>query len=157
MGRGDNRERVEPARAARLDSHDLTSTKANIDHLVVCPSAFILDSKNLKDSVVTVEGDALRVSMIDAPESSYLIDRFPVRRQSARLEQAIEKRFGFRVQVQPVVVIWGQFDQREARLGGLAVVDGAHLAEWLEAQPRTLVRDEQRTALGSWVRTLRAA
>lgn len=138
--------------------HDLaTSTKANIDHLVIGPSVFVLDSKNLKDSVISVEGAALRVSRIDDPESGYLIDRFPVRGQSLRLEQSIEKRFGFRVQVQPVVVVWGAFPERDAWLKSLAVVAGDHLIEWLESRTPTIVRDEQRMALASWVKNLRAA
>lgn len=138
--------------------HDLaTSTKANIDHLLVGPSAYVLDSKNLKDSIVTVEAGGLRVTRVDDPESSYLLDRFPVRGQSFRFEQAIEAQLGFRAQVQPVVVVWGRFEEREAWLGSLAVVEGAHLVEWLESRPRTLVRDEHRASLAAWAQNLRSA
>jgi len=138
--------------------HDLaTSKKANIDHLLVGPSVYVLDSKNLKDSRVTVEGEALRVTLIDDPESSYLLDRFPVKGQAFRLERSIEKHFGFRAQVQPVVVVWGVFEEREAWLGGLAVVQGMHLKTWLESRPRTLVRDEHREALARWLKNLRSA
>jgi hypothetical protein len=138
--------------------HDLaTSTKANIDHLLVGPSAYVLDSKNLKDSRVAVEGDALRATLIDDPESSYLLDRFPVKGQAYRLEQAIEKQLGFRAQVQPVVVVWGEFIEREAWLGSIAVVHGMHLVDWLESRRGTLVREEQREALATWVKHLRSA
>jgi hypothetical protein len=145
-------------RAGWTVRHDLaTSTKANIDHFVVGPSAYALDSKNLKDSTVAVEGVALRVTRIDDPESGYLLDWFRVKGQASRLERAIEQSLGFPVQVQPVLVIWGDFKEQEAWLGNLAVVHGMHLAAWLEARPRTLVREDKRQALIAWAERLRSA
>jgi hypothetical protein len=145
-------------RAGWTIRHDLaTSSKANIDHLAIGPSAFVLDSKNVKDSTVSVEGEALRVSRIDDPDSSYLLDRFPVRRQAARLETAIERRFGFRIEVQPVVVIWGEFKEQEALLDRLAVVHGARLVEWLETRRSMPLLDDQRELVAAWVKQFRAA
>lgn len=145
-------------RAGWTIRHDLaTSGRGNVDHLVVGPSAYILDTKNLKDSTIAVEGNALRVRLIDDPDSGYLLDRFPVIGQARRLQRTIERVLGFPAHVQPVLVVWGDFKPREAWIGSLAVVHGLHLASWLESRPRTLVHDERREALASWVKRLRSA
>jgi hypothetical protein len=138
--------------------HDLaTSGKANIDHFVVGRSAYVLDTKNLINSTVTVEAEALRVTRLDDPDSSYLLDRFGVRGQARRMERAIDQSLGFPVQVVPVLVIWGDFKEREAWLGNLAVVHGMQLAAWLDARPTTLVREDKRQLLVSWAEHLRSA
>src|SRR4051794_35891008 len=57
--------------------HDVAArASGNRDHVVAGPSVFLLDTKNLNDSIVTVEGGALRVTRIESPTDGYVIDRF---------------------------------------------------------------------------------
>ena len=136
--------------------HDVASPAGgNRDHVVGGPSVYVLDTKNLSDSIVTVEGATLRVSRIDDPEEDgYVFDRFPVKRAAYWLGQDAETQVGFPIAIYPVLVIWARFDAKVAWLGNLAVVRGDLIADWLQSRPADLLRDDRRAAAAAWVKAL---
>jgi hypothetical protein len=137
--------------------HDAAwGARANHDHVVAGPAVYVLNSKNVPDSRVEIEGEHLRVTHLDNPEDGYLADRWiPAVETEAR---AVERRFGrelgFPVTVYPVVVIWGAFAERQRYVGEVSVVDGLHFVEWLRSRPADLVTSEKRERVSAWVRTL---
>ena len=67
----------------------------NRDHVVAGPAVYVLDTKNLSDSEVTIEGSGLRVSHLEGSDG-YLLDRFPVRRHAKQLEQEARENLASR-------------------------------------------------------------
>lgn len=136
--------------------HDLASLhgRGNIDHLVVGSAAYVLDSKNLNDSTIEPDGNVLRVSRIDDPDDGYVWNRFAVARQARELERDIQEKLGFRIQVQPIVVIWGALEPREVWIGDVAVVEGTRLVEWIEQRPVNLLRADKRRLVAAWAEQL---
>ena len=136
--------------------HDIASSNGrwNRDHVVAGPAVYVLDTKNLGDRIVTVEGTKLRATAIEDPDTSYLIDRFPVVAQAHELARKAHGDLGFRVKVYPVIVVWGHFDEQQAWLGEIAVVHGNRVADWLAERPVDLLRSDKRQAVSNWVATL---
>jgi len=139
--------------------HDVGTSAGlwNRDHVVAGPAVYVIDSKNLADSRVTVEGETLRVTAIEDPHKSYVLDRFAVRHHAREFERQARSSLGFGVAIYPVVAVWGAFEVREAWLGDLAVVHGRHLAEWLVSRPTDLVHDDKRQLVARWVESLPGA
>lgn len=129
----------------------------NRDHIVAGGSVFLIDTKNLSDSTTTIEGKTLRVTHIDDPDVSYVVDSFPVRRQAYWLEREFEDKLGFPVAVQPVLAIWGRFPAEETWIGDMAVVHAARVADWIEARPANLLREDKRRLVSAWVKKLPSA
>jgi hypothetical protein len=138
--------------------HDVASAGGgNRDHVVAGGSVFLLDTKNLSDSMVTVEGRGLRVQAIEDTDKSYLLDRFPVARSAYWLERDAESELGFPVAIYPVVVVWARFDEKAAWIGKVAVVRGDLITDWLESRPPDIARDDKRADVARWARNLRHA
>jgi Nuclease-related domain len=130
-------------------------SKWNRDHVVTGPAVYVLDTKNLSDSVVTVEGAALRVTPREDPEhDGYLLDRFPERWQAKELRREAETALGFSVAIYPVIVLWAKFEVEAVWLGDLAVVRGDRIATWLTGRPVDLLADDRRASVSAWVRSL---
>jgi hypothetical protein len=79
-------------------------------------AVFLLNSKNVPDSRVEVEGKHLRVTHLDNPDDGYLADRWVpgVEREDCALKAKLDRELGFPVAVYPVVAIWGAFAERSA-------------------------------------------
>lgn len=136
--------------------HALRWTKrADHDHLVCKGAVFVLNSKNVKDSKVTVEGNALRVSHLEG-EDSYLADRWVpcVAAEARSLKIKVGQLAGTSVYVYPVLVIWGEFAAKATHIGDVAVVRGDFLADWLRSQPVDLLTAEKRQSVADAVRAL---
>jgi hypothetical protein len=139
--------------------HDVTSGDGpwNRDHIVAGGSVFLIDTKNLSDSTTTKEGKTLRVTHIEDPDVNYVVDSFPVRRQAYWLEREFEEKLGFPVAVQPVLAIWGRFPAEETWIGDMAVVHAARVADWIEARPANLLREDKRRLVSACVKRLPSA
>lgn len=124
--------------------HDIDRRWGNIDHVLIGPpGVFLLESKNL-GGILRVEQDVLKVRWHEDPEDGYEMASLGrrVRRDAADLSAALRRVGGPRVWVQPVVVLWGSFDQRSLECEGVAWVRGKDLADILEARPVRMSRDQ---------------
>ena len=141
--------------------HDVAWGKtANHDHVVAGRSAYVLNTKNVPDSTVAIEANALRVSLIDSPEASYLADRWVpgVQREAEALKKTLEKEVGFPVWVNPVIVIWGMFPKAEVMwMGDVAVVHGLHVVDWIAARPTDLPNPKKQAQVMRAVMSLPSA
>ncbi len=136
--------------------HDLRWGKtANHDHVAAGPAVFVLNSKNVNQSRVTIERDILRVTHLDG-EDSYIADRWvPLVEAEARsLHTELFCLLGYPVHVYPVLVIWGQFAAELEYLGAVAVVRGDVVADWLRSRPGDLLTVEKREQVARAVRAL---
>jgi hypothetical protein len=120
--------------------------RGNHDHVVAGPAAYVLNSKNVKDSRVSIEGDVVRVRRIDDPEDGYIADRWAPNavKEAQSLQFELDRALGFPVHVYPVVVVWGRFDARQAWVGDVAFVRGDALVEWILSRPTDLLTAEKR-------------
>ena len=101
-------------RAGWTVAHDVRWGKAaNHDHVVARGAVFVVNTKNVKDSVVTVENDALRVRHIDTGDS-YLADRWlpGAEREASSLKRELGQTLGFPVHVYSGRRHLGQFRPR---------------------------------------------
>ncbi len=136
--------------------HDVCwGERGNHDHVVSAGAAFVLNSKNVKDSRVSVEGDALRVTHLDG-DDGYLADRWlpTIEGEARSLKRELERRLDFPVHVYPVVVIWGQFEAEQQYVGDVSIVRGDKLVDWLRSRPVDLPSPEKRAAVTRAVREL---
>jgi hypothetical protein len=78
------------------------------------------------------------------------------RAAAAALAEVLAQSLGKRPWVQALVVVWGDFPQRQCENDRVAYVHGGSLLQWLQAQPQTL-SDAERAALTAAVRKLRDA
>jgi nuclease-like protein len=140
--------------------HDIQwGERGNHDHLVVGGSVFVLNSKNLHESAVTVEGTALRIVRVDAPEQSYLADRWvaQVEREARSLKFELSRRARTPVHVYPVIVVWGDYRARQEWVGEVSIVRGDAVVDWIESRPIDLVSPERRACVADAARALPAA
>jgi hypothetical protein len=140
--------------------HDVAwGVRANHDHIVAGNSVYLINTKNVPDSRVTIEGDVLRVSQLDDEDQAYIADRWiPVTASEAHaVRRELAARVGFPVWAYPVVVVWGAFPAKIAYVGDVALVHGLHLAEWLADRPTDLILDWKRERVRAAVADLPAA
>jgi nuclease-like protein len=132
--------------------HDLDSEYGNLDHVVVGPSGvFLLDSKNLGGEV-SVEGGVLRVRWLEDPDDGY--ESPGLSRRMRASAAGLNRRLAGEVRwVDPVVVIWGRFEQGIVQADRVAFVHGEQLAGWLAARTQSLNADVQRRSAAA-VKTL---
>jgi hypothetical protein len=129
--------------------HDLRwGVRWNHDHVAAAGAVFVLNSKHLIDSAVTVEDKGLRVSRLDG-DDSYVADRWlpSIEVEARSLKSELATRLGFPVHVYPVVVIWGVFEPEQQYVGEVSVVRGDKLVEWLRSRPTDLPSAEKRQAV----------
>jgi Nuclease-related domain len=127
--------------------NDIDTGRGNIDHILVGPpGVFLLESKNLH-GLLTVERGVLSVRWREDPDDGYKNDRLTPRMDRLRhnLEAQLERDSAAGIQVQPVVVLWGNFEQRSIRSKGYVVwVRGNELADMLDRRPSQLSTDDVR-------------
>lgn len=151
-----------------LVRHDLRwgANGANHDHVVAGRGVYVLNTKNVRDSRVEIEGRHLRLSRLDDPRRGYLAERWV----SAAAEEANSLRCelgraldGFQPHVYPVIVLWGEFDSEPRWISDVTVdngytfdvfiLNGNSLTDWLNSQPADL-NVEQRRTVSDYVRSM---
>jgi hypothetical protein len=114
--------------------HDIpVAGSGNIDHLVDGPKGvFLLETKNLAGRIAIVNG-LLESVQYDDPERVWRDRKLPKRLRSLALRTNHERILatGDDRWVQPVVVIWGDFEGGVVEAGGIAYVHGSELSRWL--------------------------
>jgi hypothetical protein len=123
--------------------HDIDVGRGNIDHVAVGPAGvFLIESKSLH-GLLSVEKDVLFVRWREDPDEGYEIRYYGprVRAAAAELARILGQHAG-RVWVQPLIVLWGSFDQRAVESRRVAWVRGADLADVLGARPIQLSEAE---------------
>jgi hypothetical protein len=126
--------------------NDVQRDRGNIDHVLVGPAGvFVLETKNLS-GLVSVANDVLSLRHRVDPDDGYVLDRVGVatRGQAASL-QAQLRGAGVRPGwLQPVVVIWADFEQRSVQSHRTLWIHGKQLRTHLQALPPKLADDEVR-------------
>ncbi len=136
--------------------HDLRWGRGNHDHVLAGPAVYVLNTKNVKDSRVEIEGRALRVRRLDDPDDSYLADRWvPSAAVEAKaMKRELERALRFPVTVYPVIVLWGEFTREPRWIGDVFILHGRTVAEWIKARPADLLKSENREAVLDYVRSM---
>jgi hypothetical protein len=136
--------------------HDVGWGRGNHDHVVADRAVFLLNTKNLGDSSVTIDGDVIRVTRLDDPDQSYLADRWPrsVQREAESLEHRLYGQLGWRAAVYPVIVVWGAFADEPTWIGQVFVVRGDKLVEFLEGRPADLLDASKREQVAAALQAL---
>jgi len=120
--------------------HDLADRgRGNLDHVVVgMGGVFLLDSKNVAGSVI-VEDGLPHVRFPKSPVNDYTLPNLvaSIRGAARGVRERLHTKLGSIVDVYPVVVISGTFDQRIVP-GRVRFVRVDALAAWLEQQPRRI-------------------
>jgi hypothetical protein len=140
--------------------HDVKwGDRANHDHVVAGAAVYVLNSKNLKDSEMSIEDRGIRVTRIENPQDGYLADRWcsKVQKEAWSLKQKLDRDLGFPVHVYPVLVLWGRFAVGQAYSGNVSVVAGDTLVEWIKSRPTDFRDPEKRRKVGLAVNRLPAA
>jgi len=139
--------------------HDVKWGRGNHDHVVAGPAVYVLNSKNVKDSEVSIDGTVVRLSRIDNPDDGYIADRWAPQavKEARSLQIELSRALGFPVHVYPIVVVWGRFDAREAWVGDVALVRGDAITDWLRSRPADLLTPKKRERVGAAVRALACA
>jgi hypothetical protein len=136
--------------------HDIDTGRGNLDHILVGPGGvFLLESKNL-GGVISVEQGVLSVRWREDPNDGYDVRHLTprMRARAAELSAALRARGLTRVWVQPIVVLWGTFEQRSIESQGVAWVRGSDLAAVLAQRPATFSEESRAkvvAAIGSWL------
>jgi hypothetical protein len=125
--------------------HDRAARYGNRDHIVVGPSGvYLLDSK-VPGGIVEVQDDVMTVRRREDPANSY--DRGWLARSmpgaAAGLGEELGRTTAYRPWVQPVVVIWSEFEQQEVEDKKLAWVHGKRLQAWLATNPDKFSEDRR--------------
>lgn len=163
-GRGAEGERrtgkaIRPLKRRGWDSrHDLQGKYGNLDHVVFGPGGvFLLDSKSLSGTARVEEG-VFAVHFEASPINDYSLPHLPrwMHGAASGLRDRLREKLGWIVDVDPVVVVCGNFPQRIAQCAGVAFVAVDALADWLETQPRRL-SDGDRAAVAAAINDLPSA
>lgn len=143
-----------------LVRHDVKwGAKWNHDHILAGAAVYVLNSKNLKDSEMSIEPGGIRVWRIDNPDDGYLADRWcrTVQGEAQSLKRQLDRTLAFPVHVYPVIVLWGKFATGQQHVGEVSVVRGDKLVEWIKSRPRDLRDTDKRRQVADAVRTLPSA
>jgi hypothetical protein len=119
--------------------NDIQTGRGNIDHVLVGPpGVFLLETKN-RAGRLAVRRDALVVQCPEDADEAFRDEAVAVRARAAaaRLSLAL-RRAGWRGWVQPVVVLWGTFEQGSVASRGVEWVHGDALRAVLGARPPVL-------------------
>jgi hypothetical protein len=120
--------------------HDVDVGRGNLDHILVGPAGvFVLETKNLR-GMLAVHGGVLSVRWREDPSDGYNNAELSrrVRARAAALSSCLRDVGLPGVWVQPLVVLWGHFDQRSIESQGVAWVRGHDLASMLSKRPAVL-------------------
>lgn len=139
--------------------NDIDIGRGNLDHVLVGPAGvFVLDTKRLRGRLSVAEG-VLSVRWIEDPEDGYENPRLApcMRRRAVDLAERLGEEGVLGVWVQPVIVLWGAFEQRSWQSGYVGWVAGKHLASVLAARPRPLSDERVAEISAALVRSLSAS
>jgi hypothetical protein len=131
MGEQDTAAEIEKLGSEWHCEHDVVHAHGNWDHIVVGPpGTFVLDSKLLHGRAVA-SGDALRAGRLTYSGLSS-------RRAAAVIKELMDKQLGQSAGwVQGVVVVWGDFPQRQHEDDRVFYIAGDELVSWLSGlEPR---------------------
>jgi hypothetical protein len=64
------------------------------------------------------------------------------------------ERLGFSVHVNPVVALWGRFDDEQVFIGEVCFVRGDRLTDWVRSRPTDLPNVDRRAAVARAVAEL---
>jgi Nuclease-related domain len=141
--------------------NDINTGDGNIDHVLVGPAGiFMLESKRLAGQV-RVEAGKLTVRWHEDPDDGYENESIARRARGAAFD--VHSRIdtpGSSPWVQPVVVLWADFEQRSIECDNVAWVRGDELASVLAGRPIKYSGDGLRDLISRTndvVRTLREA
>jgi hypothetical protein len=140
--------------------HDVKwGERGNHDHVIAGDAVYVLNSKNLKDSEMTIESGGIRVTRIDNPDNDYLADRWcsSIHKEAWSLKWTLDKTLGSPVHVYPVVVLWGRFAAEQQYVGEVSVVRGDKLVDWLRSRPTDLRDAARKRQVANAVRDLPSA
>ena len=138
--------------------NDLDTGRGNIDHLLIGPpGVFLLDSKNLFGAL-SVKAGVLSVRWREDPDDGYENFRLAgqMRARACDLEKRLQ-RFGIDAPIQPLVVLWGRFEQRSVLSRSVAWVHGKELQRALRGRPAQLGTDEVERAARAMADLLHAS
>jgi hypothetical protein len=125
--------------------NDIDIRYGNLDHVVVGPPGiFLLETKSL-NGLLTIDHGVLSVRWREDPSDGYENRRLTPRMEAlARSVSRRLERDGISdAPIQPVVVLWGNFEQRSMRSKGhVAWVHGKELVGMLRRRPTALSPDE---------------
>jgi nuclease-like protein len=116
--------------------HDLTLRRGNIDHLLTGPAGTFLLETKFPRGRVSIEDGVLVTRPLDDPQGArrWMRVRSQVERQVIELKHGRVPGVRKVRRVQPVVVIWGDFEQRVQRSGDIVYVHGDELVNWLRSR-----------------------
>ena len=117
--------------------NDIETSHGNIDHVLIGPAGvFVIDSKCLNGRA-SVRRGLLSVAWHEDPDEGYTNSATArtARWDATRVRDVLRGQ-GVDISVQPVVVLWSEFEQTSLLSGGVAWVAGRVLANKLEARPR---------------------
>lgn len=148
--------------------HDVEwGDRANHDHVAAGPAVFLLNTKNVDDGRVSMEGASIRVERLGGLQYGYLADRWipGIAAEALSFKRDLEGAVGFPVHVYPVIVVWARFaeDPRWVShvVGGwdvdVSVVRGDKIADWIADRPADLVDPQKRVRVMEYVRSLPSA
>ena len=140
--------------------HDRWLGWGNLDHLVIGPGGvFALDTKNWPGQVTVTDDGALRVQRLEDPDLAWTDTGLlrQARGMGLRTSKALGRPDRRGVWAQPVLVMWGRFEQQHVHRDGVDVVAGRNLAAWLRAQPARLSPDRVAVVAAAARAGLRAA
>jgi hypothetical protein len=127
--------------------NDVDTGRGNIDHLLIGPpGVFLLDSKNLS-GVLSVKAGVLSVRWREDPDDGY--ENFRLAGQIRARARDLEERFrrhDIETSVQPVIVLWGNFEQCSILSRSVAWVQGNELQRALRGRPAQLGTHEVKRA-----------
>ena len=140
--------RLDRARwAVRNDVRSLDHTSH--DHVVAGASVYVLNTKHVPDSVVTIESGAPKISLTDHPGATYRARPWidDAHKEASVLKERLEAEVGLPVPVYPVIVVWGEFAAGREYVDDVAVVHGSKLVDWLESRPADLRNETKQHAI----------
>jgi hypothetical protein len=143
-----------------LVRHDVKwGPHSNHDHVLVGGAIYVLNSKNLKDSEMSIENGGIRVTRIESPEDGYFADRWcpMVKNEASSLKWKLGRTLPFPVHVYPVIVLWGTFDEGQTYVGDVSVVRGDKLVEWIRSRPHDVRDPVKKRQVADAVRALPSA
>jgi hypothetical protein len=129
---------------------DLRGRPEDGHHVVAGPAGvFLLGSKALQGRV-SIEDGVLVCKDEQAPENEFTLPKLGRQLGGAayELQDRLQEQLGWTVEVRPVVVVWADFPDRRGRIGGVTVVSGAQLREWLRDQPHRLAEIDRPAVVG---------